>query len=537
MLSPYKARNLDLHLHKAVSQQVSHYSNFQSPDLKKFKSAESMVVNLSKSGDFDLPDLGITDLTELGDFDLPELGIIDLGITDLNESGDFDLPELGNFDLHELSITDLTELGDLDLPELGITDLGITDLIDLGNLDLPELGITDLTELGDFDMYLHNIENRKYVSDLSFRMPNESDEWAYVYECFSVAEEREIVSFLLSRNTNRYGKKALYPSDLQNYIQARSKEAKEADDDFLKQLCNIQTYEFHPMKLKLKAIIYKNGEKFSFTQKKLQIKAVIDFLKLEFVSNVKTTRFKVKEILTKKTGTKHYTESDESGIQQENSSKFIITLHDVNDSKELKKIINLLVRHFKADLKDMRITNIELSLDFYNAQNNALLVALFKSLRLKEGSSNFRMYKNFKGKFSTVERDPLSLLQRINDDWCIGVNRKDSEVFYRLYHKTTDKNQQLDSSLHRHRVEVNLSGEALASVDCHPYNLGAMIKYGFKNIQFTKPSINATANDKQTYTDIVEPYGLEHLVYSTRNHRKRVLLPYLRPQFFKLRSC
>lgn len=398
-------------------------------------------------------------------------------------------------------------------------------LPDLGNIKSNHQDLPDFGKLPPLDY-----ENSK--SEFEDPYETEEDDLSRnskdPYEVFSYEEEREIVSFIFNRRRQTPTKKPSIDDQFSRLVQTRAKDAQAADEEFLTQLCNIQNYEFHPMRLKPKCIVYKNWEKAPFRVLKLQVKAVIDFMKLEFTSNVATSRIKVKEILTKKTGTKFYTQADESNIEQD-GQKFTIILHDINDRMQLKTIADLLVKHFHSDVSKLKVKAIELSVDFYNAQNNALLIALFKALRLDAQSDNFRIYKNQKGFFSPVIQDPLKLLKHIDDDWCIGINHRDSPLYYRLYHKTTDRNSNLSKEEHRHRIEVNLNGKALENIDCHPYNLQNVVKYGFRKIQFTVPSFDSHSIERVTYETTVQPFGMEADSYSQANHRKRALPVYLKP--------
>lgn len=239
---------------------------------------------------------------------------------------------------------------------------------------------------------------------------------------------------------------------------------------------NISSYSFE------KHMDFKNpelGEKgYSINFQPIQIKAVIDWLDLSFEVNPSHCSFAhkpnarsyIKSFLTMKTGKKHYVKHDDSDINQE-GLVFTVRLHDIKNKADLLMIASLLEKQYGAETYRMKIHNIELSLDFYNANNRGLLSALHKSLRYQSTADNFRIYKyvkaDIRNKFNPVPHSPLMLLKRFNHDWCLGVNPKGSPLSYRLYVKTTDSNKQpLPTKDHRLRVEVTLDQAILKETDC-----------------------------------------------------------------------
>lgn len=159
----------------------------------------------------------------------------------------------------------------------------------------------------------------------------------------------------------------------------------------------------------------------------IKIKAVIDWLDLTFDVNPSICKFAykpnarsyIKSFLTAKTGTRHYVKHDESDIAQ-NDLTFTIRLHDIRSKDDLLKIAHLLKTQYGADTLTMKISGIELSLDFYNVPNRAFLNALYKSLRYSKTSKNFRIYKfikdDIRNKFTPVPKSPFVLLNRFNND-------------------------------------------------------------------------------------------------------------------------
>ncbi len=196
-------------------------------------------------------------------------------------------------------------------------------------------------------------------------------------------------------------------------------------------MSDINTYQFE-QKIEFKnPKLFKQG--FSIRHTPIRIKAVIDWLDLSFEVNPticgfafkKNARSFIKSFLTAKTGTKHYVKLDESDINQA-GLLFTIRLHNLSSKEDLLKVTHLLVMQYGADPLKMKIANIELSLDFYNAPNRGLLSALHKSLKYISTADNFRIYKYTQGdsrnKLTPVPKSPLALLKLFNRDWCMGVN-------------------------------------------------------------------------------------------------------------------
>ncbi|MFY5774248.1 hypothetical protein [Acinetobacter johnsonii] len=298
-------------------------------------------------------------------------------------------------------------------------------------------------------------------------------------------------------------------------------------------MSDINTYEFEQkIEFKNPKLIEKG---FSIRHTPIKIKAVIDWLDLSFEVDPticgftfkKNARSFIKSFLTAKTGTRHYVKLDESDIAQVGLS-FTIRLHNLRSKDDLLKVTHLITTQYGADPLKMVVTNIELSLDFYNAPNRGLLSALHKSLKYITTADNFRIYKYMQGdsrnKLTPVPKSPLVLLKQFNCDWCMGINPKGAPLCYRLYPKTTDNNKQpLPNHEHRLRVEVTLNHEALKGIDNHLSNLTQIIKFGFRYLTFTKLNKDAPSKDKTDYREQIQPFGMEQENIS-KNRNKRTLL-------------
>ena len=295
---------------------------------------------------------------------------------------------------------------------------------------------------------------------------------------------------------------------------------------------NISSYSFEKHMDFKNPELHENGYSIHF--KPIQIKAVIDWLDLYFevdpsrcsFAHKPNARSYIKSFLTMKTGKKHYVKHDESDINQDGLI-FTVRLHDIKSKADLLMIADLLEKQYGAEILRMKIRNIELSLDFYNANNRGLLSALHKSLRYQATADNFRIYKyvieDIRNKFNPIPHSPLILLKRFNQDWCLGVNPKGSPLCYRLYVKTTDSNKQpLPKEKHRLRVEVTLDQAILKDTDCSIGNLKNIIKQGFKFLTFTELDKKASEALKKSYDEVIKPYGKEQTAINV-NRNKRTL--------------
>ena len=297
-------------------------------------------------------------------------------------------------------------------------------------------------------------------------------------------------------------------------------------------LSNISSYCFDKHMEFKNELLKKKDYTIKFTP--IKIKAVIDWLDLTFEVNPSICKFAykpnarsyIKSFLTAKTGTRHYVKHDESDIAQ-NDLTFTIRLHDIRSKDDLLKIAHLLETQYGADTLTMKVSGIELSLDFYNVPNRAFLSALYKSLRYSKSAKNFRIYKfrkdDIRNKYTPVPKSPVALLNRFNNDWCLGVNPKGSALCYRLYAKTTDSNKQpLPSDEHRLRVEVTLNRDFLRDIDCSLSSLPNIIKRGFKHLTFTKLDQKTPKELKVDYAQNIDTYGMEQDTISM-NRNKRTL--------------
>ncbi|CAM2983958.1 hypothetical protein [Acinetobacter celticus] len=297
-------------------------------------------------------------------------------------------------------------------------------------------------------------------------------------------------------------------------------------------LSNISNYCFDKHMEFKNDELHQKGYSIKFTP--IKIKAVIDWLDLSFEVNPSICKFAhksnarsyIKSFLTSKTGTKHYVKYDESHIDQQGLA-FTIRLHDIRNKEDLLKITHLLATQYGADYLQMKISNIELSLDFYNVPSRAFLSALHKSVKYSKTAENFRIYKYMKddtrNKLTLLPNSPLLLLNRFNNDWCLGVNPKGSPLCYRLYPKTTDSNKlSLQINEHRLRAEVTLNSDMLKNIDCHLSNLTNIIKLGFKYLTFTKLDEKASEEMKADYSQHIDPFGMEKDTTS-ENRNKRSL--------------
>lgn len=260
--------------------------------------------------------------------------------------------------------------------------------------------------------------------------------------------------------------------------------------------------------------------------------AVIDWLDLKFTVDPKKCDFWfkpkarsfIKAFITRHTGIRHYV-ADKSEVIQDGAS-FTIRLHDVDSRKSLRKITALLSTQYGCKVEDMTIEAIELSLDFYNARNSALLIALHKSLKYPPVVNRMRVYKTKKTE-RDVPESPHELHALLEDGYNLATGDHRREEFCtRIYFKRTDKNgMPLAPNLHRLRVEVTLRKTFFekAKIDCGLDNLPMLITHGFKQLTFTKLSNKATEEDRKNYRDLVQPFGQEQRVErSSSGHKRRL---------------
>lgn len=278
-----------------------------------------------------------------------------------------------------------------------------------------------------------------------------------------------------------------------------------------------------------KLVKYKLPYFFNLT--KPRIKAVVDWLKLEFSVDenysfahpTKPFQDIRKFLKTNEINKNAYVE--QLGLYQ---NTFRVNLYDINSSKKLHKITKLLEKEYGA--KNFKIVTLELSIDFWNLKSIPFLLALAKSIRVSEGVKDtaLRVYRD---KFlrAVMPTSPLKAIRYVNKGCTIGIgHREEGDLYIRTYLKVTDQNEYLPSSQHRIRIEVNIKESMLEREDNQISNLKKLINNGFKHLQFTRLDDSASKYDKATYTDMIKLFGREtKIVSKTRN--KRNLLEFVKP--------
>lgn len=266
------------------------------------------------------------------------------------------------------------------------------------------------------------------------------------------------------------------------------------------------------------AEIYSDIHSYDLKAMGIEVKPVIDFITLQFEVNKPTTRHSIKKHLTEKTGTRYYIQDDEGGIEQSGTMFTIKQVHDVRSRKDLKAIIQCL-NGYGVVYREIKVTRIEVSLDFYNAKSKALLTALHKSLAYFENSINERIYKTEKA-FTPIPKTSLDLLKKLEIGYCIGVNPDGSLAYHTSYHKVTDRGVDLPESEHRFRTEVNCAVSEFG-VNNSLSNLPEIIQCAFDRLKFTRLCKSAAREDKELYRKSVAMFGKrvkEH--YSESRHKR-----------------
>jgi hypothetical protein len=273
-----------------------------------------------------------------------------------------------------------------------------------------------------------------------------------------------------------------------------------------------------------------NVELFASVQK---IKAEIDWLDLRFTVDPIVCKFykapdarsRIKEFITKRTGTRYYIASDDSHIIQDGAS-FTIRLHDVRNEKDIKAITNLLAERYGAQREAMTIEAIELSLDFYGGDSSAMVIKLHKAMRYPIDAKLLRIYKT-KWTLQDIPTSPHALYEFIKNGYNIGMGDHRSDEFcVRVYFKRTDKGgQPLSTKEYRARIEVTLRKSAFSvdKIGLHLDNLSKIIICGFKKMQFTHLSKRATFAEKDEYFTQVKPFGKEQADTLSISRNKRNL--------------
>lgn len=268
------------------------------------------------------------------------------------------------------------------------------------------------------------------------------------------------------------------------------------------------------------AVIYSDIHSYDLLSMGIQTTAVVDFIKLEFIPQPGTDRSQIKKYLTEKTGVRHYIE--ESNIEiAEFGRKYSIKVHDLKSVAQLERVIEQL-EHFGVNRQFLEIIEIELSLDFYNAPRKELLIALFKSLKLSKNTSDVRFYR-YKGEVRKVPLNLLKTQQYLEKFYCIGINPQNSDLYYRLYRKVTDRMSPLSPEDHRLRLEVNLSRKELIKITLDLLDIETLIREGFKHIDFTRLSEDAGELLEMEYRQHVQLYGQEVTSFRSKSGNRRTL--------------
>lgn len=210
-------------------------------------------------------------------------------------------------------------------------------------------------------------------------------------------------------------------------------------------------------------------------------------------------------------------------------SMFTIHLHDIARVDQLHRVVELLQAHYGASPHEMRITTLELSLDFWNIRTKGMLLALSKSVRALESvqDEDFRVYLS-PTRYSTMPKDPLKAMSYISQGYTIGIGHMRDDVYIRAYYKQTDRNAELPKHKRRLRIEVNLKGKTLEAMGNHTGNLKALIQQGFKYLSFTRLNAGVTDKEQARYVDQVELFGRSTSVIS-RSRNRRNLPDYIKP--------
>lgn len=312
-----------------------------------------------------------------------------------------------------------------------------------------------------------------------------------------------------------------------------------------------ETYKSRPSYPHLKEWVYGNISSYNFSE--MKIRACLDFVKVRFSTSKPYMYSHIKKFMTEKTGELHHIKpvglsSFEAKTQC--ASEFDITIQDMKSYKSLYKRLELL-RHFnpKIDLNSLQIIQIEVALDFYNAEPT-LLIALLKWLRLKqEQTTNVRFFGSTKESVKFLEvydgRKTKNFMpptfSHVYDFLMHGgcsngsngnfaINDISAAVYYHGYLKTTDRGRPLPRDQWCVRLEVRLQGDELNGIILENINLA--IRSAAKYLSFTCFKPYNTIPSKQLANCIrVKPLGLENPKNKTRNN-----LPPFVTSFSKLNS-
>lgn len=226
------------------------------------------------------------------------------------------------------------------------------------------------------------------------------------------------------------------------------------DENQTRQLSDLKNYKFNE-------------------QSEIKIKAVIDFLDIQFSTDKDYNQRDLKGALTKISGHRYF-------VKQLSARIFEIRLHDIKNKKDLIKRLQPLTRFNKsANPLDFPIKCIERSIDFYADEFNeeslaSLAFAIFKSLRLGSADNrNVRLYRT-KGetfKLGLNQYEPCSLndfIYLVMQGFNIGINdERVDDHYHHIYLKKTDtidgKLIQLPRKQWRIRCELRSQGNGLVT--------------------------------------------------------------------------
>lgn len=243
----------------------------------------------------------------------------------------------------------------------------------------------------------------------------------------------------------------LLNSGKRHVIKERNK-FKLKDEQRTKHLSNISNYDFNKA----------SG---------IKIKAVIDFIDVQFTTSRDYDRSDLKGALTKVIGHSHF-------VKQVSDREFTIRLHDIKNKKDLLKRLQPLL-HFSEtnDPLDFNITCAERAVDFYASEFDdeslaSLALAVMKSLRIPSDSSSVRLYRDKRETFelNNSNRDaPFShkeFIYHLTRGYNIGINDdRSDDAYYHIYIKKTDtingKFTELPRDQWRVRCELRARGKGL----------------------------------------------------------------------------
>lgn len=321
---------------------------------------------------------------------------------------------------------------------------------------------------------------------------------------------------LFLRTLDAYASK---PSIKAGVLEAEKVEAK---------VSNIHLYDVVGKEYKL--VESKLPHHFSLT--KPRIKAVVDWLKLEFcVDEDYSFSHPTKPFQDIRHFLKKNDINPNAYVESVGNSKpvFRVNLYDINSLKQLKKITHLLEQEYGAT--DFKIVTLELSLDFWNTKSIPFMLALAKSVKVSGDirDDQLRVYKG-KNFFHKMPKSSSRAIKYLNDGCTIGIGHKEEdEVYIRIYFKKVDQNIHLPLSKHRIRIEVNLKESVLQKEGLQIDNLKTLITNGFKKLQFTRLDEVASTEFKNSYTDRVQMYGRETKIISKSRNKRNLpefVIPY-----------